>query len=71
MACWPGDSYRFVMFAQGSMYHTTIEQDLRGVGDGVEGLQGCLEFVVVVVTQCRYPRLDLLSPKGQRHKRIG
>ena len=53
-------AYRFLMLAQRSMYHTTIEQDLGCVGDVVEDFQRFLEFIVVVVGQCLYPCLNFL-----------
>ena len=49
------------MFAQGGVDHTTIEQYLGGVGYAIEGLQGFLKFVIVVMTECRYPRLYFLQ----------
>ena len=61
MPCRQEDAYRFVMFAQRGVDHTTIEQYLGGVGYAIEGLQGFLKFVIVVMTECRYPRLYFLQ----------
>jgi hypothetical protein len=44
------------------MDDTAVEEDLGGVGDAVEVLQGVLEFVVVVVAEGRDPSLDFLLP---------
>ena len=49
------------MLSQCGMNDGAVEQDARRVGDGIEGLQGFFELVVVVVRQCLHPRLDLLS----------
>lgn len=54
-------TYRLVMFTNRGVNHTTIEQDLGGIGNGCKHLQCVFEFVVVVVSQCCNPYLDVLS----------
>ena len=60
MLCREEVAYRFVMLAQGGMYYTTVEQNLGGVGDAIEGLESLLEFVIIIMAECRYPGFDLL-----------
>ena len=49
------------MFANGGMYHTAVEQDLRGIGDGIKVPQCFLEFLIVIVSERLDPSLDFLS----------
>lgn len=53
-------TYRLLVLAEGRMDDAAIEQDLGGVGDLVETLQGLVELVVVVGTQGCHPSLDFL-----------
>jgi hypothetical protein len=53
-------AYRFFMFAQGSMYHSAVEEDFRGIGDVIEDLQGFLELIILIVGQRLHPCLDFL-----------
>jgi hypothetical protein len=53
------------MFAQCRVDDTTVEQDLGCVGDAVEGLQGVVELVGVVVGEGCHPGLDFLPCNQQ------
>lgn len=49
------------MLSDGGVDNATVEQDLGGVGDAVEDLEGLFEFLVVVVCECLHPDLDFLG----------
>lgn len=49
------------MLSDGGVDDATVEQDLGGVGDAVEDLEGLFEFLVVVVCECLHPDLDFLG----------
>lgn len=48
------------MLAQSGMYDPAIEQNLRCIGNGIECLQGLLEFIIIVMRQRLHPSFDLL-----------
>lgn len=43
------------------MYYTAVEQDLGGVGNGVEDTQGLFELLIIIVTQGFDPGFDFLQ----------
>lgn len=45
------------------MNHTAIEKDLGRVGNGHEGSEGGVKFIVVVILQGLYPCLNLLEDR--------
>lgn len=48
------------MLSQRRMDNTTIEQNLRGVGNAIELLQCLVKFIIIVVAEGCHPRLDFL-----------
>lgn len=43
------------------MYYTAVEQDLGGVGNGVEDTQRLFELLIIIVTQGFDPGFDFLQ----------
>lgn len=58
--------YRLVMLAQSGVYDAAIKQYFGGIRDVIEGLEGLLKFIVVVMAKGGDPRLNFLSRMGQR-----
>lgn len=56
------------MFANGCVYYTAVEEDLRGVGDCVEYSQGRLELLIVIVTERLDPSFDFLAACQRREE---
>ena len=42
------------------MNHAAIKEDLGGVRDVVKLLECLVEFIIIIVSERRYPRLDFL-----------
>lgn len=55
------------MLAQRSMDYTAIKQYPRRLGYAVEDLQCCIEFIIIVMSECLHPRLDFLQQSEHRH----
>ena len=53
-------TYSFLVLAECGVDDTHIEEDLAGVADLVEFIEGVVEFVVVVAGKGGDPGLDLL-----------
>ena len=58
-------THRFVVLAHRRINHTTIEENLGGIGDGVKHAEGFIELLVVVVLEGKHPGLDFLEGGGQ------
>lgn len=55
-------AYGFLMLSYSRVDNAAVKQDLGGVGDVIEDLEGLLELLVVIVRQRLHPRLDFLEP---------
>lgn len=53
-------TYGLLVLAEGGVDDTHVEQDLGGVGDGLELPKRIVEFIVVVTAEGRDPCLDFL-----------
>lgn len=53
-------TYSSIMFANGCMDDTAVEENFGRVGDGVESPQGFFEFLIVIAPKRFHPSLDFL-----------
>lgn len=55
-------AYGFLMLSYSRVDNAAVKQDLGGVGDVIEDLEGLLELLVVIVRKRLHPGLDFLYP---------